>query len=81
MSHSKVTSKFQTTIPKEVRKKLNISAGDLVIFEIQKDGSIIIKKLAKTDSEEYKYLKSIESTLSEWNSKEDDECFEHLQDL
>ncbi|OGT35262.1 MAG: hypothetical protein A3F11_11230 [Gammaproteobacteria bacterium RIFCSPHIGHO2_12_FULL_37_14] len=83
MSYSKVTSKFQTTIPKEIRKTLNISVGDLVIFETRKDGSVVIKKLAskKTDIDEYDYLKLIESSLSEWNSKEDDECFKHLQDI
>ena len=77
MAYSKITSKFQTTIPKEVRKQLNLKAGDLVSFSV-KDGKIVIDKIDKNDST---YLRSLESTLSEWNSKEDDKHFKDLQDI
>jgi antitoxin PrlF len=76
MAHSKITSKFQTTIPKDIRKHLNLKAGDLIAFNIE-NGSIVIQKIERDPS----YLKSLESTLSEWNSKEDDEHFADLQDL
>ncbi|OGB83838.1 hypothetical protein A3F66_04220 [candidate division TM6 bacterium RIFCSPHIGHO2_12_FULL_32_22] len=65
MSHSKITSKFQTTIPKDIRKKLNLKVGDLVNFSAQ-NGIIIIHKIENNNG----YLKSLESTLSEWNSEE-----------
>ena len=76
MSYTKVTSKFQTTIPKDIRKKLNLKVGDMVNFVIR-DGNIIIQKVESGSG----YLKSLEATLSEWNSKEDDEHFKDLQDL
>lgn len=79
--HSKITSKFQATIPSVVRKRLKIRAGDLVFFEIREDGAVIIKKFPHPQSEEYAYLKAVESTMSEWNSKEDDECFKDLQNI
>ena len=43
MLHSKLTSKFQVVIPKEVRETLNLKEGDYIIFEI--DGKKVeIKK-------------------------------------
>ena len=35
---AKVTSKGQVTIPREVRQKLGVRAGDRVVFEEAKDG-------------------------------------------
>lgn len=78
MKYNKLTSKFQTTIPKEVREKLKLGAGDMVAFEIDQDGNVMVRKVYSVDQE---YLRSVEKTLSEWNSKEDDEAFEHLQSL
>lgn len=43
MEVSRVTSKGQITIPKAVRKRLNLSEGDKVAF-IEKDGNIVITK-------------------------------------
>jgi len=34
---SKLTKKYQATIPKAVRKVLNLNAGDILAFEIDKD--------------------------------------------
>jgi len=41
---SKVTRKFQVTIPKTVRVLLEIQEGDLVVFELTEDGKIILRK-------------------------------------
>ncbi|OGH97370.1 MAG: AbrB family transcriptional regulator [Candidatus Melainabacteria bacterium GWA2_34_9] len=71
---SKLTKKCQTTIPSKVRDFLGIKAGDNVDFEI-KDNVVILKKLNSID---YEYLKSVESTLEEWNSPEDDEAYSDL---
>lgn len=43
MEVSRVTSKGQITIPKAIRKRLNLSEGDKVAF-IEKDGNIVITK-------------------------------------
>ncbi|RLI74791.1 AbrB/MazE/SpoVT family DNA-binding domain-containing protein [Archaeoglobales archaeon] len=38
-----VTRKFQITLTKEVRNKLNVKEGDKIIF-VEKDGEILIRK-------------------------------------
>jgi antitoxin PrlF len=40
---SKITSKGQVTIPKEVREKLNVQEGDHIAF-VEVDGQIIVQK-------------------------------------
>lgn len=40
MSESTVTSKGQITIPKAVRERLNLEAGDTVYFDVRDDGSV-----------------------------------------
>jgi|TARA_B100000315_G_scaffold86035_1_gene78876 AbrB family looped-hinge helix DNA binding protein len=67
MITAKVTSKFQTTIPKKIREKLDIHSNDTIVFEIEDDHTII-RKMNVVDTG---YLKAMESTLEEWNSEED----------
>ena len=43
---SSVTSKFQTTIPKEVRKRLKISVNDTLEWKIEK-GTAVVTPLKK----------------------------------
>ncbi len=40
--HSKITSKYQTTIPKEIRDKLKLSVSDTLEWKI-KDGEIVVE--------------------------------------
>ena len=54
---SKVTSKYQITIPKPLRKKLGINKGDEIIFEGE-DDRIIIRVEKKMDP-----IKAIEGIL------------------
>lgn len=77
MDKSRLTIKFQATIPKKIRKKLNLHAGDELIFEIE-NNKVTIKKAEKFDN---KYYKAIEQTLGEWNSEEDEIAFKHLQNI
>ncbi|HEX3895885.1 MAG TPA: AbrB/MazE/SpoVT family DNA-binding domain-containing protein [Rudaea sp.] len=42
MSTSTVTSKGQTTIPKDIRERLHVQAGDRIEFVVQ-DGSIVVR--------------------------------------
>ena len=74
MKASKLTSKYQATVPKEVREFLGLSSGDGITWEIE-DGHVVVKKVPKIDME---WHKAIESTLSEWNSPEDDEAYGSL---
>lgn len=77
MKTFKITSKYQTTIPKEIRNHLKLKIGDTVFFEII-DGAVVLKKI---DLNSKAYLKSVAMTLSEWNSQEDEEAYRDLQDL
>jgi len=40
--HSKITSKYQTTIPKEVRERLKLSVSDILEWKIE-DGEIKVE--------------------------------------
>ena len=40
---AKISSKGQVTLPKRVRRHLEVSTGDMVIFEL-KDNGLIIRK-------------------------------------
>ncbi len=74
MAISTLTSKYQATIPSDVRKQLDLHAGDKIGFEFMKD-KIYIVKIQPFD---LAYHQALESTLSEWNSVEDDEAFHDL---
>jgi len=42
MSTSTLTSKGQTTIPKHIRKRLNLHPGDRLEFVIDEDGRVLV---------------------------------------
>ncbi|MEO0801049.1 MAG: AbrB/MazE/SpoVT family DNA-binding domain-containing protein [Cyanobacteria bacterium J06642_2] len=71
---SKVTSKFQATIPLPIRKALGIAAGDRVLFEIEGD-RVVLKKLPDLD---WDYLEAVSGTLGEWASAADEEAYGDL---
>ncbi len=71
---SKVTQKYQATIPQLVREKLGIAQGDRIIFEINGD-RVELKKLSSVD---WEYLESVSATLSEWSSDADEEAYHDL---
>ena len=71
---SKITAKAQTTVPKEVRAALGIKPGDTIVYRINK-GKVTVAKAEPLDRA---YLKSLESTLSEWASDEDAAAYDNL---
>jgi antitoxin PrlF len=72
---ARITSKGQTTIPKEIRESLRAGPGDLLAWELDKDGSVRVRRVRPTDLE---YLNAVEGTLSEWASPEDEEAYRDL---
>lgn len=71
---SKLTSKFQTTVPTSVRKVLQLKAGDLVGFEIE--GNEV--RLRRATPLDIVFTQALEGTLSEWSSVADDNAFRSL---
>jgi antitoxin PrlF len=74
MALSKLTSKGQTTIPREVRDKLALRPGDLIAFEVMGD----IVQLRKVEPLDVGYLRAAQATLAEWESPEDAEAYDDL---
>jgi antitoxin PrlF len=58
MSTSTLTSKGQTTIPKDVRKRLNLHPGDRLEFVIDEDGRVLVLPASIDASELARMLKS-----------------------
>lgn len=40
MARSTITSKYQTTVPREVREKLGVGPGDVLRWEVAGEGAI-----------------------------------------
>ena len=72
LATSKLTTKSQATIPEKIRKILGLSPGDFVAFEINEDKKIMIRKATAID---FEFAKALQSTLSEWSSKNDEEAY------
>jgi bifunctional DNA-binding transcriptional regulator/antitoxin component of YhaV-PrlF toxin-antitoxin module len=49
MSQSTITDKFQTTIPVEVREALRLSPRQRISYEVQPDGSAIMRPVPNLD--------------------------------
>jgi len=73
-STSKLTQKYQTTIPVTVRKLLHLQVGDAIAFDIE-DNVVHLRKATTVD---LAFTQSIEGTLSEWNSAADEEAYREL---
>jgi antitoxin PrlF len=72
---SKLTSKYQTTVPSSVRETLSLSKGDSIVFETGSDGAVTIRKALPLDLE---LARALEPLLSEWSSDEDEEAYRGL---
>ena len=73
-STSKLTTKYQATIPAPVRKVLHVEAGDAIAFDIEGE-EVRVRKARPVDHE---FARSLEGTLVEWSSDADEEAFRDL---
>ena len=71
---SKLTKKYQATIPGPVRKILHLSAGDVIAFDMDDDG-IYLRKARPAD---LLFAKALEGTMNEWASAADEEAYRDL---
>jgi len=62
-------------VPVSVRQRLNLKPGDTVIFEESEAGTVCIRKAEPLDLE---FLSALETTLSEWNSDNDERAYRDL---
>ncbi|MGH7778307.1 MAG: AbrB/MazE/SpoVT family DNA-binding domain-containing protein [Candidatus Binataceae bacterium] len=46
---STLTSKGQTTIPQEIRKRLKLRPGDRILYRVARDGQVILTPRKKGD--------------------------------
>ncbi len=71
---SKLTKKYQTTIPAAVRKVLHLEAGDAVVFDINGD-DVSLRKARHVD---HAFTQALEETLTEWATDADEEAYREL---
>lgn len=74
ISSSRVTKKFQATIPQKIRLLLGIEEGDLLGFEVI-NNQVFVRKVTPIDIE---FAKALQDTLTEWNSEADEEAYSDL---
>ena len=72
---SKLTSKYQTTVPAAVREALCLEKGDALAYEIADDGAVNVRKAVALDQA---FADALQSQLSEWATDEDDEAYRGL---
>lgn len=75
---SKLTTKSQATIPEKIRKVLGLHPGDSVAFEIFESNHNKKVMIRKATSIDFEFAKSLEGTLSEWSSNNDEEAYRDL---
>lgn len=71
---SKLTTKYQATIPEPVRKILHLGSGDVIAFDIEDDG-IHLRKALPAD---LLFAQALEGTMGEWESAADEESYREL---
>jgi len=72
---SRLTSKYQTTVPAPVREALTLRKGDTVGFEIGDDAVVTVRKVFVPD---LPFTRALEPLLGEWDDDVDEEVFSAL---
>lgn len=73
---SRLTGKYQATIPPSIRKALGLKSGDAVVFEVKEPGVAMLRRQTPLGAE---YLRAVSATLeSEWLSEEDEAAYRDL---
>ncbi len=72
---SRLDNDNRLTIPRAVRDALGLKSGDMVSFELNESGRVILEK---GESSKLGYLDAPASTLEEWLSAEDEAAYRAL---
>lgn len=70
-AHSKITSKFQTVIPRAVRERLGLKTGDTLRYSLAEDGAVTVEKAAPSEDDPF-------ASFHEWSSREDERLYRDL---
>jgi antitoxin PrlF len=74
---TRLTTKHQTTIPAEVRRALDLEAGDQVEFRIE--GTTVTLRKAETRLSDDLVFRLVQAhAMRDWDTPEDDEAFRDL---
>ena len=71
---SKLTSKYQATIPASVREALGIKQGDSIAFDYDASGV----RLRRAQPIDLIYAQALPATLEEWYSAADEMAYREL---
>lgn len=71
---SRLTRKYQATIPEPVRAALGLDAGDTIAFDVAR-GAVRLRKARPLD---LAFARAVEDTLQEWTSQADDQAYRDL---
>lgn len=71
---SKLTRKYQATIPARVRAALGLRAGDRVAFDMDGD-KVRVRKARPVD---LAFAQAVEGTLQEWGTAADEKAYRDL---
>lgn len=71
---SKLSSKGQVTIPKQVRDKIGAQPGDTIAYDVQ--GNVVT--LRRVEPFDAAFHMALSQTLDEWTTPEDEEAFGDL---
>ena len=71
---SKITSKGQITLPKEIRDKLGVHSGDTLVYEVE--GNAV--RVRKAEAFDLAWHRAVSMTVAEWDSAYDHENFDDL---
>jgi AbrB family looped-hinge helix DNA binding protein len=72
---ARLTKKYQATIPKEIREHLHLKGGDEIQYELLPDNTVVVRKTGPLDLD---YLEALNSTMSEWESDDDEQAYKNL---
>jgi AbrB family looped-hinge helix DNA binding protein len=74
---TRLTTKYQTTIPAAVRRALGLKAGDRVVFAIN-GRKVTVAKAKPGLSEDLAWRLTRARSMGDWDTPEDDEAFRDL---
>ncbi len=74
MEMSKLTGKYQATVPADARAALGVGAGDRLLWQVT-EGVVTVRKAEPLD---LALAAAVSLTLDEWGSEADDRAFASL---